>query len=279
MSQIMNQHLQLRLILILVLVAAVAMIVLVPQRRGQFIIPFLPRSNLLVETGNVNNSSSSSSTNSISSNNLPSLQSIPIPLRTRITISVTSNTEKLAKEMEMKPVKATSSPRGTKSSLLRYPSSLSSSSTTRTHTFPDNDNDENGNDKECGTDNGHHPCQHSLDKFRILNMTLCQGKCRNNCKTYLTPMSICYSPKILFPNDPSWSTSDVLDELLRDDSVVVGNTEESSVQSFQRTIFSESKNTTCTTTKSIPNDVFTIPLNECVGPFDQPRPWGIFALI
>ena len=168
----------------------------------------------------------------------------------------------------------------------------------------DDDDDEQEDNQHQGRhdayDSNNRPFVDFLDtkKFQILNMTLCQDKCLHNCKTYLTPMSICYSPKVLFPNDPSWSIYDIHDELLDGSSGPslsdeVGSSLESSPSSlleegtgwkstkFRRTIYNHSQNGTCTTSgvNSDPDDVFIIPLNECVGPFDQPRPWGIFTLI
>ena len=91
-------------------------------------------------------------------------------------------------------------------------------------------------------------------------MTLCVDKCAGkNCKTYITPMYMCYSSSLLFPNDPSWSGKDLRDGIICDSKTLV------------RTIFDTDDNT-CRGT----GDTFHIPLNECVGPFGKPRPWGIF---
>jgi hypothetical protein len=98
-----------------------------------------------------------------------------------------------------------------------------------------------------------------------LNMTLCVDKCAGeNCKTYITPIDQCYSSSLLFPNDPSWSGKDLRDAIICESQTLV------------RTIF-DTENGTCSSGSS--EDKFRIPLNECVGPFGEPRPWGIFGLI
>ena len=94
-----------------------------------------------------------------------------------------------------------------------------------------------------------------------LNMTLCVDQCSLNCKSYLTPLSECYNSQILFPNDPSWSGYDVFDTVI--------------CQTLVRAIFKTS-NGSCTASTS--DDRFQIPMNECVGPFGKPRPWGMFSL-
>lgn len=97
---------------------------------------------------------------------------------------------------------------------------------------------------------------------KYLNMTLCLDKCAGeDCKTYITPLDVCYSSSLLFPNDPSWSGKDLRD-------AIVGQT-----QTLVRTIF-DTEDGTCHGS----DDGFSIPLNECVGPFGKPRPWGIFGL-
>ena len=97
-----------------------------------------------------------------------------------------------------------------------------------------------------------------------LNMTLCSDKCGNDdCMIYITPIDKCFSSTWLFPNDPSWSGKDIRDRIAERTRTLV------------RTIF-DTENGTC---RGSANDVFHIPLNECVGPFGKPRPWGIFRTI
>ena len=98
------------------------------------------------------------------------------------------------------------------------------------------------------------------DEKPHLNMTLCTGKCVGDCKSYITPVSECYNSGDLFPGDPNWSGLDVLDTVI--------------CQTLVRTIF-QTSNGTCQFSDS--DDRFQIPLEECVGPFGKPRPWGTFT--
>lgn len=98
-----------------------------------------------------------------------------------------------------------------------------------------------------------------------LNMTLCDGKCQGSCKTYMTPLSQCYSSERLFPNDPSWSGKDMFDTVTCHQTLIL-----------TRTIFEASTDGSCQVSDQ--DDQFLIPLNECVGPFGPPRPWGTFEL-
>ena len=98
----------------------------------------------------------------------------------------------------------------------------------------------------------------------MLNMTLCGGKCDNeNCKSYITPINSCYSSSILFPNDISWSGKDIYDTII--------------CQTLIRNIY-DTENGTCRRQDDNDSNKFLIPLNECVGPFGLPRPWGTFRL-
>jgi hypothetical protein len=132
---------------------------------------------------------------------------------------------------------------------------------------------------------GYHPMK------PMLNMTLCKDKCgetndnsmessshsrsgstnSSNCKSYITPLSECYNSGVLFPNDPSWSAGkDVLDIVI--------------CQTLIRRIYGNSTNNgTCipssTNNPNNDDDQFQIPMNTCVGPFGQPRPWGYFQLV
>ena len=92
------------------------------------------------------------------------------------------------------------------------------------------------------------------------NMTVCgpDDGCNSDCKTYRLPLSTCFSPPALFPGDPQWGTSDVFDVCTK--------------THLHRTFYA-SADGSCTNK----TDSFTVPLNECVGPFGKPRPWGSFA--
>lgn len=70
----------------------------------------------------------------------------------------------------------------------------------------------------------------------------------------------------MFPGDESWGDSDV-----RDDNVTFTANDER--VSFVRTFYSTNDATCGGLSESE-----TLPLNECVGPFGAPRPWGTFVL-
>ena len=98
------------------------------------------------------------------------------------------------------------------------------------------------------------------DNSSVLITELCVGFCNgSDCQSYLTPLSVCYNGQSLFPNDPSWGDVDFMDE------IVDGMLE----RSFFRT-----NDGTCTDE----TDNYSLPLEECVGPFGKPRPWGKFSL-
>jgi hypothetical protein len=81
-------------------------------------------------------------------------------------------------------------------------------------------------------------------------------------------MAVCYNGAQLFPNDNnSWGPYDILDARILID--------ENDNTVFRRTFYS-SQNGSC---RDMPTDEYDLPLNECVGPFGKPRPWGIFSLL
>jgi hypothetical protein len=108
---------------------------------------------------------------------------------------------------------------------------------------------------------------HSEDQSAKLNMTLCTGRCNGDCVSYTTPLSTCFSSSSMYPDDPSWSEFDIWDIIQFSQFG----------KAIRRTIY-PSQDGTCSDGED-PNDVFLIPLDECVGPFGQPRPWGTFVII
>lgn len=96
----------------------------------------------------------------------------------------------------------------------------------------------------------------------ILETVLCVDKCVSGCKAYTTPIGLCFNGQQFFPEDPSWSGFDILDELIDEASI-------------QRSFYATS-NGTC---GGQPTDGFVLPLNECVGPWGEPRPWGTLILL
>lgn len=139
----------------------------------------------------------------------------------------------------------------------------------------------------------------------MLNTLLCKDRgCSDECQTYLTPVNTCFNGLSLFPDDPSWSEYDIFDTYTRserrgdsehgtDDGVGLMSWETISrrgeelkdaapkgaenfddASSFKRTFF-RSKDSSC----HDPTDEFdALPLNECIGPFGDPRPWGRFEI-
>jgi len=88
------------------------------------------------------------------------------------------------------------------------------------------------------------------------------------CKIYLTPISNCYNAKFLFPNDESWSDTDILDELHYRPEM------KKAPPDLKRTFYT-SKDGSC-----VGVDYSWIqPFEVCEGPFGRPRPWGKFSLV
>jgi hypothetical protein len=118
----------------------------------------------------------------------------------------------------------------------------------------------------ANSDIGLLPQEGKVSEETLLLTTLCtDSTCLcddDDCKSYLTPMSTCYNGQQLFPLDPSWGELDIWDELLTD-------------LEFRRSFF-PSRNVTCSAPRT---DVYTLPLNECVGPFGRPKPWGRFSCV
>lgn len=102
-----------------------------------------------------------------------------------------------------------------------------------------------------------------LSRADFIRTDLYEKYCYANatCVQYVTPVSDCYNGQVLFPADPSWASYDIKDD-------VVDNAR------FVRKFYA-SESGAC----QDQTDQFELPFNECVGPFGQPRPWGIFALI
>ena len=98
---------------------------------------------------------------------------------------------------------------------------------------------------------------------RALNATLSTDKCGGvDEKSYLTPVDVCYSPSKLFPGDRQWGVYDVRDSL-------------TPLTRRLRRAFYNTKDGSC----GAETDHFDIPLDQCVGPFGKPRPWGEFRVV
>lgn len=95
-----------------------------------------------------------------------------------------------------------------------------------------------------------------------LNTFLCVDNCQQDCQSYRTPFHRCYNPQVLFPLDPSWADFDMFDMVL-------------SEVEFMRSFFG-TNNGSCS---GDPTDTFRLQINECIGPFGKPRPWGNFSFM
>ena len=103
----------------------------------------------------------------------------------------------------------------------------------------------------------------AFSENRTIVTKMCDNFCSKrdkNCVVFGTPVGPCYNGQALFPHDPSWGEYDITDN-------VVDST------SFIR-IFYLSVDASCQNS----SDTFTLPFDECIGPFGQPYPWGKFTL-
>ena len=108
----------------------------------------------------------------------------------------------------------------------------------------------------------------------MLKTLLCEDRgCSDACQSYMTPINKCYNGQELFPDDPSWGEYDVLDTYVCLEGVYGGDGG-CTTSSFKRTFFA-SQGSSC----SEQTDEFDeVPLDECIGPFGDPRPWGRFEI-
>ena len=115
----------------------------------------------------------------------------------------------------------------------------------------------------------------------MLKTLLCEDRgCSDACQSYVTPINKCYNGQELFPDDPSWGEYDVLDTYVCLEGVYGGDggcttsADLNGSSSFKRTFFA-SQGSSC----SEQTDEFDeVPLDECIGPFGDPRPWGRFEI-
>ena len=95
-----------------------------------------------------------------------------------------------------------------------------------------------------------------------VNMTLCRDKCSSGCVVYMLPgKGECFNPRILFPGDKQWGPHDVRDICLN--------------KTHMQRVFYDTKDASC----MVESDHFVLPIDVCIGPFEKPRPWGIFSCI
>lgn len=104
-----------------------------------------------------------------------------------------------------------------------------------------------------------------VDSSLLLRTELYEDFCLEDLgATYETALNECYNGANLF-NDEDWGTSDILD--------VVSHGKDN-IMLLHRTFFASN-----TSVCSGPVDDYILPVDECVGPFGKPRPWGMFTLI
>lgn len=106
----------------------------------------------------------------------------------------------------------------------------------------------------------------SIKSILCKNLTSCQNKTiDSDCKTYESPVNVCYNPMNLFQNDSQWGSNDVFD---------VCSFNGTSPPTINRTFYN-STNASCS---GVPEGGFSfLPTMECIGPFGKPRPWGKFS--
>ncbi|KAL3762517.1 hypothetical protein ACHAW5_008443 [Stephanodiscus triporus] len=95
----------------------------------------------------------------------------------------------------------------------------------------------------------------------------------SGCRAYTTPLNACYNARFLFPGDESWGDSDVFDEM------IMGNIKRTFYRSGDGSCAGRGGEGSGDAMGHNGDDSFVLPLDECVGPFGPPRPWGKFTLL
>lgn len=107
-----------------------------------------------------------------------------------------------------------------------------------------------------------------------LNTTLCAEKCFGDCKHYITPMKRCYNGYSMFQKhgiDNPFGEHDILDE-------PITSTKKTGIEIVGiKRMFYKSTNSTCS--GGITDSFDDIPIGTCVGPFGDPRPWGLLKIV
>ena len=107
-----------------------------------------------------------------------------------------------------------------------------------------------------------------------LNTTLCAEKCFGDCRHYITPIKICYNGYTMFQKhgeDNPFGEHDVLDE-----PITIPKKTGIQIVGIKR-IFYKSTNSTCS--GGMTDSFDDIPVGTCVGPFGDPRPWGLLKIV
>jgi hypothetical protein len=104
----------------------------------------------------------------------------------------------------------------------------------------------------------------------FLATELCSSFCTGKCCTYQTPIHTCFNGMTLFNHSVDWGTMDILDTISR----LEGDDDDPPIYFLTRQFY-ESNTSMCQELF----DTYELPLNECVGPFGKPHPWGRFTLV
>eukprot|EP00978_Attheya_sp_CCMP212_P035555 scaffold155359_cov52-Attheya_sp.AAC.2 len=115
------------------------------------------------------------------------------------------------------------------------------------------------------------PHDSAITTRRMKTLLCVDHGCSDDCVTYETPLNTCFNGEILFPNDPAWGKYDIFDRPMKDGSDT----------QFHRYFFTTTDGTCEGNSQKDPpsDDIYTLPLEECVGPFGEPRPWGSFEFV
>jgi hypothetical protein len=87
---------------------------------------------------------------------------------------------------------------------------------------------------------------------------------------YETPLYRCFNGASMFHNSVDWGDVDIYDE------VISSSSSSSLLLNLRRTFFDASHNSTC---DGPVDDTYDLPLDECLGPFGAPHPWGRFSIV
>lgn len=136
-----------------------------------------------------------------------------------------------------------------------------------------------------------------------LLLKLCGNRCRDDCIHFLTPLKRCYNGQSLFPDHfDVWGDYDIYDVLStpnlqgeHSSNHVENNKDVVEIQHARPThimfhrYFFTTMDSSCggEPNQYNPEDVdiskstdgYKLPLDQCIGPFGPPRPWGMFEMV
>lgn len=103
---------------------------------------------------------------------------------------------------------------------------------------------------------------------QLLTILYADHECSKNSTVYLTPVFQCYNAQNeSLLNNNAFGKHDIFDEIVpnKHDPVAL------------RRSFFKSSNGSCS--GGVTDSFNYLPLNECIGPFGSPRPWGVFECV